>query len=252
MMRLLYLLLIFLLPLNFVQAANPVIQVKPVAVKLKPKPVLLRTDSSVVKVRHFDTAKLAQFKQQRNFQYNDTATRPSLWRRFWRWFWSLFDGVNFKPGTSALATFLKYLFIALGIAALIFLILRVAGVDINGLFKRKPTDAGVPYTETLENIHEINFDTDIDAAIAQHNYRLAVRLLYLKALKQLSDANLIHWQIDKTNTAYIDELTNPNQREAFTILTRQFEYVWYGEFTINGQAFQNIKTLFANFKQTLA
>lgn len=251
MMRFLYLLLIFLLPFCFAQASLPA-QTKPVTPKPKIKSVILRTDSSTVEVRHFDNAKLAQFKQQPEFQYNDTATRPSLWKRFWRWFWSLFDKVDFKPGTTILANFLKYLFIALGVAALIFLILRVAGVDINGLFKRKPADAGVPYNETLENIHEINFDTDIDAAIAQHNYRLAVRLLYLKALKKLSDAGLIHWQIDKTNTAYIDELSNPNQREAFTVLTRQFEYIWYGEFTINGQAFQNIKTLFANFKQTLA
>jgi len=148
--------------------------------------------------------------------------------------------------------FLKYLFISLGVAAIVFIILKLAGVDVRGLIKRKPVDAGIPFTETLENIHEIDFDLNIDQAIVQHNYRLAVRLLYLKALKQLSDAQLIHWQIDKTNAAYVNELTNPDQREAFAVLTRQFEFVWYGEFAINNQAFQNIRTLFSNFKQTLA
>jgi hypothetical protein len=253
-MRFLYLLLFLFLPLCFVQAGQPVITVKPKVVKPKVKPVL-RIDSSQVKVRSIDSARIAQFKKQSSFKYDDVASQPSLWRRFWRWFWHLFDKVDLRPTGSLMSyigVFLKYLFIALGLAAIVFLVLRVMGVDVTGLFKRKPADAGVPYAETLENIHEINFDTDIDAAIAQHNYRLAVRLLYLKALKQLSDAGLIHWQLDKTNTAYIDELTNAQQREAFTILTRQFEFVWYGEFTINGQAFQNIKTLFANFKQTLA
>jgi hypothetical protein len=246
-MRFITLLLFFLLTLSLVKAGQPVAY-KKVAVKFKTnlgKPkikAVLRTDTSMVQVKKFDKAKLASFKQQRVFQYQEEDVQPSLWKRFWRWLWHLFDNIKFPSGRgSAIGVFLKYLFIILGIAAVVSLILLAAGVDITGLFKRKPADASVPYAESLENIHEINFDTDI-----------AVRLLYLKALKQLSDAGLIHWQIDKTNTAYIDELTNPNQREAFTVLTRQFEFIWYGEFTINGQAFQNIKTLFANFKQTLA
>ncbi len=212
----------------------------------------LRNDSSVVQLTHFNNAELARLKQKPEFRYNGEPSGPSLWSRFWRWFWHLFDGVDTPKSMNWLFTFLKYLFISLGVAAIVFIILKLAGVDVRGLIKRKPVDAGVPFTETLENIHEIDFDLNIDRAIAQHNYRLAVRLLYLKALKQLSDAQLIHWQIDKTNAAYVNELANPNQREAFAVLTRQFEFVWYGEFAINNHAFQNIKTLFGNFKQTLA
>ena len=212
-------------------------------------------DSTRVDVRFTDSVRIAQFKKQEAFNYHDVASQPSLWSRFWRWFWQLFKKAEIKPTYNTLyyiGIFLKYFIIALGLATIAFLILRVLGVDVTGLFKRKPADASMTYAETLENIHEINFDIDIDAAIAQRNYRLAVRLLYLKSLKELSDAGLIYWQLDKTNTAYINELANAKQREAFTVLTRQFEFVWYGEFAINGQSFQNIKTLFANFKQTLA
>jgi hypothetical protein len=35
------------------------------------------------------------------------------------------------------------------------------------------------------------------------------------------------------------------------LLTRQFEYIWYGDFFIDGQAFQNINGLFQDFKQML-
>ncbi len=222
---------------------------KPVKVK-----AVLQNDSSVVQIKHFDDAELTRLRQKPQFQYNSEPSGPSLWSRFWRWFWHLFDGVDAPRGMGMrwLFIFLKYLFISLGVAAIVFIILKLAGVDIRGLIKRKSADASIPFTETLENIHEIDFDLNIDQAIAQHNYRLAVRLLYLKALKQLSDAQLINWQIDKTNAAYVNELTNPNQREAFAVLTRQFEFVWYGEFAINSQGFQNIKTLFSNFKQTLA
>lgn len=245
----LYLLLFFLVmaPCSFAAATKPG--------KAKPKvAAVLRTDSNtVVPERHFNNNYLNRLKQQPDFQYHETESGPSLWTRFWRWFWSLFDDwkISRKTG-SFLTNFLKYLFILLGLAALTFLILRIAGVDIIKILKRQPADATLPYAETLENIHEIDFDSGLEQAISQRNYRLAVRLLYLKALKQLNDKELINWQINKTNSTYVDELKNLEQRETFTILTRQFEYVWYGEFAINEQAFQNISQLFTNFKQTLA
>jgi hypothetical protein len=107
------------------------------------------------------------------------------------------------------------------------------------------------YTESTENIHEINFDEEIEKAIASHNYRLAVRLLYLRSLKQLSDNGLIQWQPEKTNSVYVYELNNPSVRQSFVSLTRQFEYVWYGGFNIDGAAFGNINQLFQNFKKQL-
>ncbi|MBS7566078.1 hypothetical protein KHS38_16845 [Mucilaginibacter sp. Bleaf8] len=218
------------------------------------KPALvLRTDTARIQTRYFDKAYLDECRKLPEYHYEDLKQKPSLWTRFWRWFWHLFDGFKVKNSHSFyyyLAIFLKYLFIALGLATLIFILLRLAG--IKNIFRKKSAEAEVPYTESLENIHEIDFNTAIEQAINEHNYRLAVRLLYLKSLKQLSDANLINWQLDKTNSAYIDELKNMEQRDAFAVLTRQFEYVWYGEFSINSQTFQNINTLFTHFKQTLA
>jgi hypothetical protein len=248
-MRLLYLLLLACLPLSILQAQPPA--KKTVAPRAVKPLTVLRIDATPVKVRYLDSAKLAQLKKSPQFQYSSEVTGPSLWTRFWRWFWHLFTDKRYNPERSLFFKILQYVLIAIGIGALVFIILKVAGVDISGLIGRKRADASLPYAETLENIHEIDFDTHIDQAITQHNYRLAIRLLYLKSLKQLSDAGLIHWQIDKTNSTYINELDNLQQREAFAILTRQFEFVWYGEFAINQQAFQNIKTLFINFKQTL-
>jgi hypothetical protein len=244
MKRWLYLLMLILMPLGSIMAA-------PIS---SPK-VSLHTDSNTITPRYLNKAQLDSCRRLPEFQYSETTAEPSLWTRFWRWFWHLFDWMTPRQKKGVmyyLFIFFKYLFIALGLGALVFIVLRLVGVDVLNVFKRKPSGTDVPYEESLENIHEINFDTSIEQAIAQHNYRLAVRLLYLKSLKQLNDLGLIHWQIDKTNSAYINELQNAEQREAFTVLTRQFEYVWYGEFAVNGQAFQNINTLFTHFKNTLA
>jgi hypothetical protein len=228
--------------------------IKPV-VKTVKQPLVLKSDTTKVSLRHFDKAAINAHSKQPEFQYrDDTDTTPSWWDRFWHWFWNLFKPLNFgdghiSPFLRVLLYILQYLFLAAGLAAVVFLVLKLVGIDMLGIFRRKSTSANLPFTESLENIHDINFDDEIERAVAQHNYRLAVRLLYLKCLKQLSDANLIKWQIDKTNSAYIDELANAEQRRLFSSLTLQFEYVWYGEFIIDGQAFKNINTVFQDFNK---
>jgi hypothetical protein len=215
--------------------------------KVKPKAVL-QNDTATVQLRNFDKTTLNNYSKLPAFKYSDTYAGPSLWDEFWKWFWDKINAFLLKGKNGNLfVLFLEFLFIALGLGAIVFLILRLAGVDALNIFRRKSTSAGLPYTESVENIHEINFDEGIANAIAQHNYRLAVRLLYLKCLKQLSDAGQIHWEINKTNNDYINELTHHEQRIAFNLLTRQFEYVWYGGFIIDAPVFKKVNALFHDF-----
>lgn len=224
------------------------------------KPAVLKTDtSSLVSVRHFDSTALKAYSRQPEFQYKEDKLKLSWWDRFWRWFWNwlnhLFDfgpKKNAQIGHFVWAVFFKYLFIVLGIAAVVFLVLRLTGVDMLNIFRRKVTSAPIPYSEFFEDINAISFDREIENAVSSANYRLAVRLLYLKCLKQLSDAGLINWEINKTNTAYIHELKDENRRSAFSRLTRQFEYVWYGEFMINEPVYSDINSSFSDFSRHLA
>jgi len=240
MPRYLYLVCFLLLFNLLVKGADPV---KPVKVKL-----VARTDSSVVALRQFDKAALKKYKADNEFHYGDNYVGESLWDKFWRWFWDLFSTGEKRTAGQILNTILKYLLIALGVAALVFLILKLIGIDAFNIIKGKSLAAGLPYDESLENIYAIDLDAEVEKAIDQQNYRLAVRLQYLKVLKQLSDAGQIHWELNKTNSIYINELANAEQRMAFKLLTRQFEYVWYGELTIDAQIFKKVNALFTNFK----
>lgn len=222
-------------------------------------PAVLKTDSSVIKTRRFNEHALETYRKAPEFQYHDVEVQTSLWTRFWRWFWNwvaqLFSSLKVdghKSFFDLVLLFFEYLIIALGLGAIIFMILKLVGIDMFNVLRRKPVAVDIPYSESLENIHEIDFDTELDKAINQQNYRLAVRMLYLKCLKQLSDSQLIDWQPDKTNSIYINELVNPEQRDSFKLLTRQFEYIWYGEFTIDLPAFNNIHSLFRNFRNSKA
>jgi len=212
----------------------------------KPMPgAVLMVDTTNVAQRHLDTAALNAYRKLPEFEYRETYSGPSLWTRFWRWFWSLFQ-IKDPKKISVLTVVIKYFFIAAGLAAILFIILKLTGVN-PFLFRRKPQHV-LAYTESQENIHEIDFDAEIEKAIAVQNYRYAVRLLYLKSLKQLSDAGLINWQLNKTNYQYITELTDSRNREEFKQLTLQFEYVWYGDFLINSEVFKRINALFQSFR----
>jgi hypothetical protein len=221
------------------------------AANKKHLPAKVVTDTSKLQLKKFNEQAIEKFRTNKDFNYHGPGASygMSLWERFWAWIWNTI--------TSTLAhipnggSFLLYFFLTVAVGFLVYFILKSAGIDPIGIWQGNAKKIDLPYTESLENIHEINFDAEVEKAISQHNYRLAVRLLYLKCLKQLSDSNLIHWQIDKTNSAYLFELTEPTQKQTFGLLTTQFEYIWYGNFSIDQQAFGTIYSLFQDFKTKL-
>jgi hypothetical protein len=235
----------------FIIASFTAVANTPVPKKAVPK--VLQVDSSAINERHLDSRALAAYRSSPDFNYYIKSDKyhPSLWERFWDWVWEMLSRLLQTKQGSSDGFVIKYLLIAGAAIGLIFLLIKLVGADLSNIFKKEPRQAALPYNESLENIYEIDFDNEIETALAQRNYKLAIRLLYLVSLKQLNDAHLIHWQIDKTNQAYLDELSNTEQRQSFTVLTRQFEYVWYGNFPVDSSSFQNIRTLFIDFKKLL-
>ena len=226
---------------------------------IKKAPLQIYKDSSDIQPKHFDQDALNKFRSDRDFNYNDRegAGEPSFLERCWIWLKHvLFDWMDDArlDGTwgGFFFTLLKYLFYAALLALLVFVIIKAIGIDTTNLFRRRSKQIDIPYTESLEDINAIHFDEELAQALAKNNYRLAVRLLYLSSLKQLSDMQLIHWQIDKTNSAYVNELADPSRRQAFSLITRQFEYVWYGNFNIDKNTFVSVSNHFTDFKKQLS
>lgn len=210
-------------------------------------------DSSKVEIRYFNEGKLKVYRQDPAFLYDHVVPKDeSLWARFWRWVWDvirdIFGSSKAPEINSPPSQLLKYLVIAVFVGLVVFLIVKLTGIDLR-IFSKKSKAVDVPYTEALDNIHEIDFSDEIDRSIANGNFRLAVRLFYLQTLKKLDDQQLIQWQPEKTNQVYVAELSDGKLRDAFNQLTVQFEYVWYGEFFIDRENFNQIKLLFDQFNR---
>lgn len=206
-------------------------------------------DSTKVIVRKPSESQMSAFKKLKDYQYGTEQVNyvDTWWRRFLRelfdWFSERFSGV----GNPDMWKTFAYFFVAV---VIVFVILKLMGVDFDGLFKKK-SKYNIPYQTIQENIHQIDFNDAIADAVLQKNYRLAVRLYYLKALKELNDAGLIHWQINKTNQSYVYELQSSKLKSSFNQVTRQFEYTWYGDFPIDEAHFFEIRDSFLTFSNQI-
>ena len=91
------------------------------------------------------------------------------------------------------------------LAVLIFVIFKLAGLNLSNIFNKNAKDIDIPYTESLENIHQITFDEEIEKALNQRNYRLAVRQ-YLAELDEVVRVTGIDYHRVKMHERYDDVL----------------------------------------------
>lgn len=202
-------------------------------------------DTSSVVLRSID---VKTYTQQKDFQY-DEASEPmvGLWDRFWNWFWKIIDDIlNTKWG----GTIYDWAKISIAIGLIIFFIYKITRMNKNGLFN-KDVGGNLDYNITNDDIHGIDFNAAIEAAIAKNNYRIATRLLYLQTLKLLTDNDLIDWKINKTNATYVQELSGHQQQYSFALLTNYFDKAWYGETNFEAAQFDQLKQSFYQFQQQI-
>lgn len=201
-------------------------------------------DTSYIESRSFNNASIKELKRNPDFQYTRYKEPPlSLWDKFWNWFWwRIGQLLRTKGGRITVWSLLVFL----AIAVVIYFVVKVTGMDQNGLFGR--SSRGLQnYGSSQNDIHHISFDSEIEKAISNGNYRLATRLQYLQALKNLSDRGHIEWRINKTNTDYVSEISGKPFSDMFTTLTFDFEYIWYGERQVSREQFFEIKSQFQQF-----
>jgi len=177
--------------------------------------------------------KINEYLNDEEYQYDKEIIKPSstIWDKIFQWINDFFKFID-RGGKSV-----SYIFYAIIFAILIFVIIKLLGLKYQGLFIRskKITDPDLEVFD--EDIHAINFNEIIENAVKNGNYRTAVRYLYIKFLKTLTDNELIEWEINKTNKDYYKEMKNTEYFSVFKRLTFVYEYVWYGEFEIDNVRF---------------
>ena len=106
-----------------------------------------------------------------------------------------------------------------------------------GLFMRQRDER--TYEEMEDTIYGIDFDAIISQALGREDYREAIRMIYLRTLKALSDSQQIDWQPFKTPSQYVREF----DAAAFRTLTSHFLRVRYGYFEATRQLCDEVEQL---------
>lgn len=120
-----------------------------------------------------------------------------------------------------------------------------------GLFRKSNSIATGEADRETTDIFSINYQKEIDKAVSKSDYRLAIRLMFLRLLKNLSDRNIIQYKQDNTNFDYLLQLQPTGMYADFFRITRNYEYSWYGQFEVDKDKFDVIKKDFDHFDRKL-
>lgn len=206
----------------------------------------LQYDKSVVEIKIPDDKKVNKLKQDKDFIYEEEAEEPvSFWDRLRWWFWKTFMKLFSNDGGW------PYVRYTLMILFVLFVISKLLKTDLKSFFIRSKGKKMPDYQILDEDINKLNLNNLIIEAIEKKQYRLATRYLYLLSLKKLSDNELIDWKINKTNRDYINEFSNHKLSSEFIELTNIYEIIWYGNFNIDKDYFNQLKKQYQSFNSII-
>jgi hypothetical protein len=143
---------------------------------------------------------------------------------------------------------LQYLLVGLVIAAVVFALYKIL-VSNRLLLFRRTSRGGMPGDEHMAQGEDL--PSMINEAEQQRAFRLAVRYRYMKTLKGLDERGLIQLNAQSTNWDYVNQLSTHPLKKTFQLLTRAYEYVWYGEFEPSEEQYGFLKTEFLQFENAL-
>ncbi len=227
--------------------------------KLKSGVILVKTDSllkSKIETQNqlypkkFEKKYLDKYKGN-DFNYSEIKPHESFWskiqRKILEWIRTIFGDVETKSFkfTDVMLKLIGIIVIGILLYFIVKYFMEKQGNFFFGKKNRRVTD--IRNEDLHENIHEINFPESILKFEKQHDYRSAIRYQFLFVLKKLSDKNHISWNPEKTNKDYVQDLKDSSLSTSFQNLSYIFDYVWYGEFSIDETQYTNFKNQFQNF-----
>ena len=211
------------------------------------------SDDSSLKKRQFEDLK--DTYQGDDFVYERTVENSGWWTRFKQWLSDLIrDLFNLSSaGQASIAAdiALKIGGVIIFLLVIYFIFKAVMNNEGKWVFGKSSDKNIIPITDIENNIYATDFRQLIAEAEKDNNYRLAIRYYYLWLLKGLTNAEIIEYDVEKTNSDYFNEITSKSIAEEFSYTSYLYNYIWYGEFDVNEQQFSKAKTAFVKFLNSI-
>ena len=214
----------------------------------------LKIDDSEINSRQFSDLKRKYINS--DFVYERSVEKSGWWTRFKLWLRNVFQNIfnlQSEGQVSQLTDFAVKLAGVLVFLLVIFFIFKaILNKEGKWIFGKSSQKNIISGADIENNIHNTDFGSLIKHAESDNDYRLAIRYYYLWLLKKMSNAGIIDYDVEKTNSDYQNEITSIKTKDEFNYTSYLYNYIWYGEFNVDIQEFQKAKhaftTLFKSIK----
>lgn len=142
--------------------------------------------------------------------------------------------------------FLKYGVLIMIAGVIIFVLYRLYGQSMFEFTSSRKTKQLLHLVEEDldERFLELDLAKMLKQAIAQKNWKMAIRLRFLQVLKMLVDNEQINWHPDLTNRQISYQLALGEKRTGFNELVKIYELAWYSNALVNAQFYEKVDLKF--------
>ena len=215
----------------------------------------IQIDSATVDAKTFSRNFQKKYTDP-DFVYKQKTPEKNAWDRFKEWLASIFRNLFSFTSDGAAMNFVGIVLKVLAVVIVVIVIYLIAKALINKegqwIFGKNSGKKTIHYSNIEKNIHLLDFEKLITESLESGEKRIAVRYYYLWLLKVMAQNHYIKWDIEKTNSDYLYELQSPVHKEEFTYLSYLYNYIWYGEFEIDGNTFEKAQNRFKNSIKTFS
>jgi len=195
--------------------------------------------------RSVSPERITLYKKDRDFAY---ANDPSWWKQEetedWQnrfTFYKLWDS----------SAFFRVLIYTLLAGLVLFGLFRIITDNKMHLFYKTPRKLRSGEEDPVTDLGEEDMEKKIGEALQAKDQKLATRYLFLKALQLLKGRELIRYQARSTNAEYLAQMKGQPQEKGFRFLAGAYEYIWYGDFSLNESRFEGLLQDFRDFYKTI-
>ena len=211
------------------------------------------SDDSALEIRRFEDVKNTYTDEE--FIYERNIESSGWWTRFKQWlndlFRSLFNLNSEGQASKATDLALKIGGVIIFLLVIYFIFKAVMNDEGNWVFGKSSDKSIIPVMDIENHLHTSDFKQLIEAAEQENNHRLAIRYYYLWLLKDLNNAEIIYYDVEKTNSDYYHEISSTSIKDEFSYTSYLYNYIWYGEFDVTQEQFNKAKIAFINFLKTI-
>lgn len=206
-------------------------------------------DSSAIELKHPDSLLEKKVFSDPKLNYDlNIKYEPGIWERFMDWLSELIFGDTNYENVQLTREVIMWTVVAVSIIVVIIIFMRS---DLSRLVRPESKLTTFNFSEITDDLSTINFDKMIEEALGNADFRTAIRWNYLKCLYVLEKGGHLQFQPSKTNIDYQNDLKRSGFLNEFMAVSRIYEYVWYGKFTVDQNKYEDLKKEFTAFETHL-